>query len=71
MSLVGVEDVGGWQAVCLGERRRPASVADTSGKVTGEGVCLGGLEVEIMSTGGTIIVKEGVLGKSVKGRIVS
>jgi hypothetical protein len=71
MGLVGVENVGAWLAVCLWERRRPASVANTSCEVAREGVCLGGLEVHIMSTGGTVVVKERVLIKSVKCRIAN
>jgi hypothetical protein len=64
MSLVGVEDVGTGLAVCLGERRRPASVADTSSEVARESVLLGGVKVEIMSTSRAVIVEEGVLEES-------
>jgi len=65
MSPVRVENVGTRLAVCFRKRRRPASMADTSGDVTREGVCLGSLEVHIMSASRAVIVEEGVLTESV------
>lgn len=61
VSLVGVKDVGTGLAVCLGERRRPTSVANTSSEVTRESVLLGGIQVKIMSTSRAVVVEEGVL----------
>lgn len=63
MSLVGVEDVGTGLAVCLGERRRPASVANTRSEVTRKSVLLGGVKVKIMSTSRAVVFKERVLEK--------
>lgn len=63
VSLVGVEDVGTGLAVCLRERRRPASVADTSSEIARKSVLLGGVKVKIMSTSRAVVVKEGVLEK--------
>lgn len=40
-------------------------MADTSGEIAWKGVSLGSLEIHIVSSSGTIIVKEGVLVKLV------
>lgn len=61
VSLVGVEDLGTGLPVALGERRRPASVANTGSKVAGEGVLLGGSKVKVVTTGGAVVAEEGVL----------
>lgn len=61
VSLVGVEDLGTRLPVALRKRRRPASVANTSGKVAGEGVLLGSSKVKVVSTCGAVVFEEGVL----------
>lgn len=58
---VAVEETDlGWR-LSRAEWERPAAVANTSGQVTGQGIRLSCGQVHVPSSGGRVVVKEGVL----------